>query len=82
VQCEHEVGLFDDLLTVEIEVRKVKEQGVLVGLGVLEVPDLMVRKALRLRVDASRDPSGSSIPRDARNERTPSKRCFPSMCSS
>ena len=27
---------------------------------------------------SSGDPSGSSMPRDARNDRTPSKRCFPS----
>ena len=59
VQREHEVGLLDDLLAVEVEVGEVQEQRVLLGLGVLEVPDLVAGEALGLRVDAER-----LVPRD------------------
>ena len=41
VQGENEVGLLDDLLAVEVEVRKVKQERVLVWLGVVEVPVLV-----------------------------------------
>ena len=41
VQREHEVGLLDDLLAVELEVREVQQQRVLVGRGALEVPELV-----------------------------------------
>ena len=43
VQREHEVGLLDDLLAVEVEVGEVQEQRVLVGRRVLEVPELVAR---------------------------------------
>ena len=49
---EYEVGLLDHLLSVEIEVGKVEEERVLIGPGVLEVPDLVVRVAVGLRVHA------------------------------
>ena len=38
VQREHEVGLLDDLLAVEVEVREVQQQRVLVGLGARRSP--------------------------------------------
>ena len=54
VQCENEVGLLDDLLAVEVEVREVEQKRVLVGLGVVEVPALVRGEALRLGVHAER----------------------------
>ena len=56
---EHEVGLLDHLLAVEVEVGEVQEQGILIRPRVLEVPDLVAGEALRLRVDAER-----VVPRD------------------
>src|SRR5439155_27039600 len=52
VQREHEVGLLENLLAVEVEVGEVQEQWVLIRPGIGEVPDLVVREALGLRVDA------------------------------
>src|SRR5207249_5841553 len=52
VQGENEVRLPDHLLAVEVEVGEVKEQRVLLRLGVGEVPDLVARETLRLRMDA------------------------------
>ena len=46
---EDEVGLLDDLLAIEIKVREVQEQGVLVWRGVSEVPHLVFGKVLVLR---------------------------------
>jgi hypothetical protein len=48
---EHEVGLLDDLPAVEIEVREVEEERVLVGFGVREVPHVVVGELARLLVD-------------------------------
>jgi hypothetical protein len=42
VEREHEVGLLDHLLAIELEVREVQQQRVLVVGGALEVP-LLVR---------------------------------------
>src|SRR6476659_11499818 len=52
MEREHEVGLLDDLLSVEVEVWKVQEQRILLRVRVLEVPDLMVRKPFGLRMDS------------------------------
>ena len=49
VHGEDEVGLFDDLLAIEVKVREVQEQGVLVRRGVGEVPYLVFGKGLGLR---------------------------------
>jgi hypothetical protein len=54
VQCENEVGLLDDLLAVEVEVREVEQERVLIGLGVVKVPALVRGEALRLWVHAER----------------------------
>ena len=52
VHRQHEVGLLDDLLAVQVEVGEVQQQRVLLGRGALEVPDLVLGEALGLRVDA------------------------------
>ena len=52
VQGEHEVGLLDHLLAVEVDVGEVQQQRVLLGRGVLEVPRLVLGEALGLGVDA------------------------------
>ena len=52
VQREHEVGLLDDLLAVEVEVGEVQEQRVLLGSGVREVPGLVLGEGLGLRMNA------------------------------
>ena len=49
VHREDEVGLFDDLLAIEIKVREVQEQGVLVRCGMSEIPDLVFGKGFVLR---------------------------------
>ena len=49
---QHEVGLLDDLLAVEVEVGHVQQQRVVLGRGVLEVPELVLGEPLRLRVHA------------------------------
>jgi hypothetical protein len=54
VQGENEVGLLDDLLAVEVEVREVEQERVLIGLGVVEVPALVRGEALGLGMDAER----------------------------
>ena len=59
VQRQHEVGLLEDLLPVEIGVGKVQEQRVLLRPCVLEVPELVAGEAFRLRVDAE-----PLVPRD------------------
>ncbi len=52
VQCEDEVGLLDDLLAVQIEVRVVHEQRVGVGLGALgKIPHFSIRRPGELLVD-------------------------------
>jgi len=51
---EHEVGLVDHLLAIEVEVREVEQERVLVGRGGAEVPDLVTGEGLRLGVDAER----------------------------
>ena len=48
VHREDEVGLLDDLLAIEVKVREVQEQGVLVRRGVGEVPHLVFGKGLVL----------------------------------
>ena len=52
VHRQHQVGLFGDLLAVEVEVRHVLEQRVLVRTRVLEVPDLVIGETFGLRVHA------------------------------
>src|SRR5258708_19947496 len=49
VHGEDEVGLFDDLLAIEVKVREMQEQRVLVRRGVGEVPYLVFGKGLGLR---------------------------------
>jgi hypothetical protein len=52
VEGEHEIGLLDDLLAVQVEVVEVQQERVLLRGRVLEVPDLVVGEALGLRMDA------------------------------
>ena len=59
MECQHEIRLLDDLLAVEVEVRKVQEQRILLRLRVLEIPDLVVREPFGLRMD-----SEGLVPRD------------------
>ena len=49
---EHDVGLLDDLLAVQLEVGVVQQQRVVVGRGDVEVPAGVVGEAVVLRVDA------------------------------
>ena len=49
MHSEDEVGLLDDLLAIEVKVREVQEQRVLVRRGVCEVPHLVFGKVLVLR---------------------------------
>ena len=49
VHSEDEIGLLDDLLAIEVKVREVQEQRVLVRRGVSEVPHLVFGKVLVLR---------------------------------
>ena len=51
---QHQVGLLDDLLAVQLEVREVLEQRVVGPAGRGEVPHLVLSEALGLRVDAQR----------------------------
>ena len=53
VHGEHEVGLLDHLLAIEIEVWEMEKQWVLVRLGGFEVPDLVVGEAFSLRMDTA-----------------------------
>ena len=46
---EDEVSLFDDLLAVEIKVRVVQEQGIVVRSGLREIPRLVFGKGFVLR---------------------------------
>ena len=46
MEGQNEICLLDDLLAVELEVREVQQQRVLVARGVLEVPDLVIGEAL------------------------------------
>ena len=50
-QRKHKIGLFDDLLAIQIEVRDVQQQRVLLGRGRAEVPWEVLGEPLRLRVD-------------------------------
>jgi len=52
VHGQHEVGLLDDLLAVEVEVGEVQQQRVPLDGGAGEVPGLVAGEAVRLRVDA------------------------------
>src|SRR5215208_2319355 len=65
VQREHEIGLLDDLLPVEVEVREVEQERMLVTFGRLEVPDLMVGESLRLRMTPSLSSHGIVMSRAA-----------------
>ena len=51
---EHQVGLFDDLLAVQVEVGVVEQQRIVVGRSAREVPDLVPGESLGLRVHAQR----------------------------
>lgn len=46
VERQHEIGLLDHLLSVEVEVGEVQEQGVLLWRGGGEVPYLVAREAV------------------------------------
>jgi hypothetical protein len=70
VQRQHEVRLLDDLLAIELEVREVQEQRVLVGAGAGEVPDLVLGEAFRLGVDAE-----GLVPQDDHVARRVSPHC-------
>ena len=61
VHREHEVGLLDDLLAVEVEVREVQEQGILLRPRVFEIPELVAGEALRLRWTPSASSHGITI---------------------
>jgi hypothetical protein len=53
VHGHHQVGLLDHLLAVELEVRVVQQQRILVRRRVLEVPGLVLQEVLILRVQAA-----------------------------
>src|SRR4051812_34596103 len=54
VQRENEVGLLDDLHAIEIEVREVEQERVLVGFRAVKVPALVRGEAFRLGVHTER----------------------------
>jgi hypothetical protein len=52
VHREYEIRLLYDLLAVQLEVRDVQEQRILLGSRLLEAPDLVLGEALGLEVHA------------------------------
>ncbi len=54
VQRQHQIGLLDDLLAIEVEVVKVHHQRVLIGVRAPEVPHRMLGEPLSLGMHAER----------------------------
>ena len=50
VHRQDQIGLLDDLLAVELEVREVQKQRIALGRGGLEIPAVILEKAVRLRM--------------------------------